>query len=92
MPAATMPHAACLPPPCCHHAACVPPPTCIPLVQQVAAVVREVDADVLLTWDARASLGFLLERSEVLGVEPPLLRQLGRTYALTWNWTRHPAQ
>ena len=50
------------------------------LLTEVAQVVRHFDADVLLTWDARASLGFLLERAGVLGVEPPLIRQLGRTH------------
>ena len=39
-----------------------------------------MDPDILLAWDInRASFGFLLERANVLGIEPPLLRTLGRT-------------
>ena len=50
------------------------------LLVTVAAIVREVDADILLAWDARqASVGFLIERANVIGIDPPLIRQLGRT-------------
>ena len=49
------------------------------LLVEVARVVREADADVLLNWDTRKSIGYLLRRAEVLGVDPPLIRQLGRT-------------
>ena len=51
----------------------------VDLLKEVAVVVRDYDVDVLLPWDARASLGFLIDRAAVLGIEPPLLRQLGRT-------------
>lgn len=51
----------------------------VELLQELAAVVRTVDADVLLNWDTKNSIGFLVERANVLGIEPPLLRQLGRT-------------
>ena len=50
------------------------------LLTTFARVVREVDADMLLGWDVRqASIGLLLDRANVLGIEPPLIRQLGRT-------------
>ena len=45
-----------------------------------ARLVRTVDADMLIGWDVRqASIGFLIDRANVLGIEPPLIRQLGRT-------------
>ena len=50
------------------------------VLSTTARVVRELDADLLMGWDVRqASIGFLIERATMLGLEPPLLRQLGRT-------------
>ena len=49
------------------------------LLTELAATVREVDADVLLTWDSCSSLRFLVERAAVIGLEPPFTCQLGRT-------------
>ena len=51
----------------------------VELLSEVACVVRELDVDLLLCWDAHASLGFLLARAATLGMQPPLLRQRGRT-------------
>ena len=50
------------------------------LLCTVASLIREVDADILISWDARReSVGFLIDRANVLGIEPPLIRQMGRT-------------
>lgn len=49
------------------------------LLVVVAAIVRDVDADVLLNWDTRATIGYMIERGNLLGIDPPLIRQLGRT-------------
>ena len=52
----------------------------VSLVRAVGAAVQSLDPDILLAWDInRASFGFLIERANVLGIEPPLLRTLGRT-------------
>jgi DNA polymerase elongation subunit (family B) len=42
----------------------------VELLTAVAEVVQQVDADVIVCWDARkASLGFLIERADALGVQ-----------------------
>ena len=51
----------------------------VELLTTLARVVRDVDADILLAWDVRASWQYLVERANTLGIEPPLVRQLGRT-------------
>ena len=41
--------------------------------------VQTVDPDMLVCWDTNASLNWLIERADTLGVTPPLLRQLGKS-------------
>ncbi|KAL1526822.1 hypothetical protein AB1Y20_015514 [Prymnesium parvum] len=54
------------------------------LLQAFAKVVHRHDVDLVLSWDARRrSIGMLIERADNIGIDPPLLRQLGRTPNMT---------